>query len=356
MPDVTRFVTLTLCGLAGSALAGDDPVETTTRIVGLSADGLSYGVRRSTRVHEDTQEGDHADEKSRCGYLGSAELPSPDAVELSWCKVGGACAPLMPVFALPAAGSKDSVPLLDPKRCTSEKKSDENFARARAALTAQEIDLQRGPLPLETRDEQRLGWAHAVTVPADSLSEWGLTQAVSLSLECPTQSAPPTLRATIEGERTSVTVFSFTATNKCLFFDQAVLTPAAVVGTARTLLYQTPVASAEREKAFSGAPFDLSLARLASRLLNQRGLEAHRARQYTEAARDFERASTADATFGLAFFNRACSLALAGDAEGALAALREALRLDRPGFVAKARREPDLSSLRKATEFSALMR
>lgn len=53
-------------------------------------------------------------------------------------------------------------------------------------------------------------------------------------------------------------------------------------------------------------------------------------------------------------YNAACGLALAGDREGALAELRQALTLQ-PGMKTWARRDPDLSILHGSDEFKALI-
>jgi len=60
-----------------------------------------------------------------------------------------------------------------------------------------------------------------------------------------------------------------------------------------------------------------------ARLLNQRGLDLHRAGEHEAAARDFARARRLDETFHTASFNLACAQAKRGNADAAVRALQE---------------------------------
>lgn len=331
----------------------ENPVERWVVVVGLSADGARYAVRITTRLHEG--EDGLAREKSLCGYPDTPELASPDAVELATCTVGGACTAAMPVYPLPQVGQQpNGAPMVDASRCGSEAQARKNLEKAKAVFARAGIELTRGAQALPVTPS-KLNIPAVTELPSGTLAPWGVSEAVSLSLDCPSDDLGPRLLATA-GATAPVTALQFEYVSKCLELESAALTPVALIGVTKTLMFETPVTVAAREKPLPIAPWDLPLARLASRLLNQRGLDAHRSRDYPLAAQQFGLAFKADPTFGHAAFNQACALARQGDVAGVVTALEQALAVDRKTFVARAKKDPDLASARKSPQVAALLR
>lgn len=319
-----------------------EPAQQTVAVIGASADASRYAIRISTRIHED----ESASRKtSLCSYPDSPELKSPDGVELAICTVDGPCTPAMPVYPVAAALDRMKETTIDRARCGTQALAEKNLAAAKASIAKAGISLDFKPTVLQAEKAQ-FGLPAQVRLAAGTLAAWGVNDPVLARIECPTDEAPPKLSVGTDGAAMS-TVLTFPYASKCMTLDYAALTPAALVGVTKLIMAEMPLSTEARNKALFTAPWDVPLSRIASRVLNQRALDAHRAGKFDEAAKDFGAAFKADATFGQAAFNQACALAQAKDAAGAVAALKSALAIDRKVFSAKARRDPDLAALRK---------
>jgi tetratricopeptide (TPR) repeat protein len=95
-------------------------------------------------------------------------------------------------------------------------------------------------------------------------------------------------------------------------------------------------------------------ARTRATQFNTLGFRAYKRRDYQEAQRWYERATREDASYDLAWYNLACVKALASDADGALAALRQLRACDPDADLpARVREDDDFEMLRQDPDFLA---
>ena len=87
-------------------------------------------------------------------------------------------------------------------------------------------------------------------------------------------------------------------------------------------------------------------AQLSAAELFKQGMQAHTARDFKKSALLFRYTGIKDPSNHVAFFNRACALALLGNKDGAIDALRQASALNRT-WVAQNLNDPDLAAVRQ---------
>lgn len=96
--------------------------------------------------------------------------------------------------------------------------------------------------------------------------------------------------------------------------------------------------------------FFFSLHKEAARLWNTHGYRLHDKKQFAKAAHSFEIATKLDPSYGDGFYNLACTFALRGKTQQALATLKRAIKRDK-SFRTLACKDKDFRSLYKTTFF-----
>lgn len=341
-----RRVFLGVLALASTAFAIDFPnmKSDVVEVIGVSPDGGAYALRVSSRFWPT---GDGRKRASVCGYPPVPASKVVDAVDLVACVTGSGCGPRLNVYRLPRQPEPSFA--LDRSLCTAAEQAARNLEAAKSSLSDAGIALE--PDAGHTLPFDRLHLSS--TVPAGALQSFGLNGPVKLELGV--RDERHRLVATCDGITTEVAPLPFVS-SLGLQLGQVVEVPRAnlvlvflsAAMNAESFIRATPTG------AFDQAPLELQHAYLAARLLNQRALNAHRAKKFADAARDFEAAFTAQPSFAQASFNLACARARLQQTEAALAALEAALSVDRATFAAKARADLDLAPLRELPRFKTL--
>ena len=307
--------------LASEARAGGEPCRyaDTEEVIGAAADGEHYALRKVAYIGEEA-EGYYEEVRDRCSYP-AIKGKRPQKVELSLCSVQQGCKDSWTVYAM--AEHK--------KQCTPADAAKRALAEAKAAFAAKGIDLKNKPVPIEG------------AMSADHLKALGVDTAVSLGMK--KQKPSCNVVATARGYGSAA--IHTAGRVPCMYWS---LSQASMVPGSPLLFVKSNDWVSCMDN--TGA---VPLPALAARLINSRGLKAHKKKKYGDSARDFARSLELDPSFAQAAFNLACARARSDDAEGALDALAKAVKLDRETYVKRAKRDSDLEGLRETPRFRQLV-
>ncbi len=286
-----------------SALCQAGSVE----VVGASLDGHAW----ATRYSESTTDG----HDGSCNYPKMGDGRQPTYVKLFLCTEESGCPALdgsgWTVYDRGCTEHEDAVVQL-------------NAAKAAYLENGVTLGLNADPLPKSSR-----GWS----VSTDQMAKVGL--AAEASLRAMQKGDEWRVRATSEGYGT---ITAWTGESEP---SQLHLLPDG------TLLV------------FAGSELSVSqvpLKRVAARLVNDRGFSFYKEKNYGMALVDFQRTTVIDAEFGQGAFNWACVEALMGNTDQAIAALEKAIAAQPKTFIAKAKKDSDLDSIRSDPRFQSLVK
>lgn len=330
-------------------------------VAGQAPDGSAFALRQIAYFESDRPGG----APDPCGYplgdlstgAGGGVRPIPRGVSLTLCRPGKACKGEWKIYQ--PAEKKPS--------CTSESSARKALAEAKKALAAAGVDLSRKPtrvvleratVPPEAK--RILTWwaekyAESKTpkerpvIPVATMKSFGIDQPLVLIqgiADNPTGRGPEcNVVASAPGYgATKVLVVRNVGSCGGFFLGDAMVDTQTGLLFVNASHYCSEVTEAVR------------LSSVAARLLNSRGFEFHKAKDYAASASDFARSFELDPTYAQAAFNLACAQSLLGSSDDALASLKKAIALDQKKFKRKAQRDSDLSALRSDPRFKALLK